>query len=128
MPEMFAMEASRAARRVTLAGAVLAALALGEGMAQAQPRDGLLNGAVIGAAVGAGVGVAFTHAVRDSGLGFGQYAYGGLVFAGLGAGVGLGLDALLQRALPAPGAGPRRVAVAPRVWRRGAGVVVNWRW
>ena len=128
MPVTFAMEASRAGRRFKLACAVLAALVLGEGAVHAQPRDGLLNGAVIGAAVGAGAGVAFTHAVRDSDLGFGQYAYGGLVFAGLGAGVGLGLDALLQRAMPAPGAGRQRVAFAPRVWRNGAGVVVNWRW
>ena len=49
-----------------------------------QTRDSLLNGIVIGAAVGAGVGVAFTHSVRDSALTVGQYAYGALVFGGIG--------------------------------------------
>jgi hypothetical protein len=113
---------------LVLACVVFAALALGERPAHAQGRDSLLNGTIIGAAVGAGVGVAFTHTVRDSDLGFGQYAYGGLIFGAIGAGVGLGVDALLNRALPGPGVMPRRVLVAPAVGRNVAGVVVKWRW
>jgi hypothetical protein len=107
---------------------VFAALALGERRADAQSRDALLNGALIGAAAGAGIGVAFTHAVRDSDLVFSQYARGGLVFGAIGAGVGLGVDALLHRAAPGPGVPPRRVLIAPSVWRDVAGVFVKWRW
>jgi hypothetical protein len=113
--------------RLVLASAVVAALAFSEGAARAQGRDSLLNGAVIGAAAGAGAGVAFTHAGRDSDLGFSQYADGGLVFGALGAGVGVGVDALLDRVSSGPGA-PRRVRIAPTVWRGVRGVVVNWRW
>jgi hypothetical protein len=116
------------APRVVLACLVFAALALGERQACAQGRDALLNGAIIGAAVGAGVGVAFTHAVRDSDLGFSQYAQGALVFGAIGAGVGLGVDALLYRASPDPGVTPRRVFIAPSIWRHVAGVAVKWRW
>lgn len=108
--------------------AVFSLLTLGVRPAQAQGRDGLLNGAVIGAAVGAGVGVAFTHAVRDSDLTFSQYAYGGLIFGAIGAGVGLGVDALLDRALPGSGVTPRRLAITPAAGRHAAGVVVRWRW
>jgi hypothetical protein len=111
-----------------LACVVFAALALGERPAHAQGRDALLNGAVIGAAVGAGVGVAFTHAVRDSDLTFSQYARGALVSGAIGAGVGLGVDALLNRAASGPGVPPRRVVLAPTIWRDVAGVVVKWRW
>jgi hypothetical protein len=111
-----------------LACTVFAVLALGEHQAHAQGRDSLLNGAVIGAAVGAGVGVAFTHAVRDSDLVFSQYARGALIFGAIGAGAGLGVDALLDRQSPGPGATPRRVLIAPTVWREVAGVVVRWRW
>jgi hypothetical protein len=111
-----------------LACVVFAALTLGVRPAQAQGRDSLLNGTIIGAAVGAGAGVAFTHAVRDSDLEFNQYAYGALVFGGIGAGIGLGVDALLNRTLPGPGTAPRRVVIAPTIWRHVAGVVVRWKW
>jgi hypothetical protein len=118
-----------AARRVSVTCIVFVlALALGERQAQAQGRDPVLNGTVIGAAVGAGLGVAFTHAVRDSDLVFSQYARGALVFGAIGAGVGLGIDALLNRASPPPGVGPRRVVLAPAFGRNVAGVVVKWRW
>ena len=96
-----------------LACVVFAALGLGERQAHAQSRDPLLNGAVIGAAVGAGLGVAFTHAVRDSDLGFSQYARGALVFGAIGAGVGVGMDALFARACGS-GVTPRRVLIAPQ--------------
>ena len=114
--------------RAVVALLVCAALALAASEARAQGRDSVLNGALIGAAAGAGAGVAFTHAVRDSDLVFSQYAYGALVFGAIGAGIGLGVDALLDRASPRPGIRPRRIAIAPTVWRRVAGVAVKWRW
>jgi hypothetical protein len=116
------------AHRFALVCVVFATPALGEHQAYAQGRDSLLNGAVIGAVVGAGTGVALTHAVRDSDLTFGQYAYGALIFGAIGAGVGVGVDALLSRALPGTGMKPRRVLIAPTVWRHVAGVAVRWKW
>jgi hypothetical protein len=111
--------------RHTLVVAFLVSLLLSTGQASAQARDSLLNGALIGGAIGAGIGVGFTHAVRDSDLTFGQYAYGGLVFGAIGAGAGLGMDALLNRS-PRPVAS-RSVVIAPAVGRVN-GVAVVWRW
>ena len=116
------------AHNFLMASAFLAALCLGAAEARAQGRDSLLNGAIVGAAVGAGLGVGFTHAVRDSDLTFGQYAYGALVFGGIGAAVGVGVDALLNRSSRVPVAKPRRVFIAPTAWRNVAGVAVVWRW
>jgi len=113
--------------RLFLACAVLATVVLSEGQASAQNRDSLLNGAVIGAAVGAGVGVAFTHAVRDSDLTFGQYAYGGIVVGAIGAGIGLGVDALFSRTSPRPFATRPRLLFAPAIGRV-SGLTVKWRW
>ena len=115
-------------RGFVMACVFVAVFTFGERPASAQGRDGLLNGAAIGAAVGGGVGVAFTHAVRDSDLGFGQYAYGALVFGAIGAGVGVGIDALLNRAAPIPPINRRKVWISPIVRRSGTGVVMGWRW
>lgn len=112
-------------REHIFAVAVLVSAVLSPGRALAQNRDSLLNGALIGGAIGAGIGVGFTHAVRDSDLTFGQYAYGGLVFGAIGAGAGLGIDALLNRS-PRPVAG-RSLVIAPAVGRVN-GVAVVWRW
>jgi hypothetical protein len=106
---------------------VLAVLTFSENHAQAQSHDPLLNGVVIGAVVGAASGVAFTHAVRDSDLRFSQYARGALIFGAIGAGVGLGADALLSRA-GVPAIPARRVLIAPSVWRDFTGVLVHWKW
>jgi drug/metabolite transporter (DMT)-like permease len=106
---------------------VVSMVALGERPAHAQGRDSLWNGAVIGAAVGAGAGIAFTHAVRDSDLTFSQYARGALIFGAMGAGIGLGIDALLDRS-PRTGPTPPRVLISPTIWRDVAGVRVRWRW
>src|SRR5688500_11271706 len=119
------MSMTRHTKRFTFAGALLALLVLPQDQASAQNRDSLLNGAAIGGAIGAGIGIAFTHAVRDSDLTAGQYAYGGLVFGAIGAGAGLGVDALLNRS-------PRPVTrsglfIAPAVGRVN-GVAVIWRW
>ena len=115
------------ARLLLITLVVVVAGLLDANPAQAQGDDRLLNGAVIGAAVGAGVGAAFTHAVRDSDLEFGQYARGALIFGAIGAGAGLGIDALLDRSSRPP-LTPRRLLIAPRIWRDVTGVVVKWRW
>ena len=107
---------------------IFAALAFSDVQALAQTRDSLLNGVVIGAAVGAGIGVAFTHSVRDSDLSLGQYAYGALVFGAVGAGAGLGLDALLERTTPGPTKPPQRLSIAPSIWRDVKGVAIMWKW
>ena len=114
-------------RMLTIIAVVVAAGMLAARPAQAQGRDGLLNGALIGGVVGAGVGVAFPHAVRDSDLGFSQYARGALIFGAIGAGAGLGVDALLDRS-SRPVLTRRRLLIAPSLWRDVGGVVVKWRW
>lgn len=91
-------------------------------------RDSLLNGTVIGAAVGAALGIAFVHATRDSELDATQYSYGALIFGGLGAGVGLGVDALLARGSGVVVRSPRRIALNTKVSRKTAGVRVIMRW
>jgi hypothetical protein len=107
---------------------IVATLATVPCEAQAQGRDRLVDGAAIGAAVGAATGIAFTHAVRDSDLGLSQYAYGAVVFGALGAGVGVGLDALLDRASPGPRLTRRRMVIAPMVWRDLRGLAFRWKW
>jgi hypothetical protein len=128
MSKTFTNASSSGARRFTVACVVFATLALGGRQAHAQGRDSLLNGTLIGAAVGAGAGVILTRASIDTELGFVEYSYGALAFGGIGAGVGLGIDALLNRASTRPGVTRRRVLIAPTVWRNVAGVVVKWRW
>ena len=91
-------------------------------------RDSLINGTVIGAAVGAALGIAFTHATRDSELEATQYAYGALIFGGIGAGVGVGIDALLDRGRTVVPPSSRRVAVNTNVTRKAARVRLVMRW
>ena len=114
-------------RHLVLICATVGTLVLSAEPAAAQGRDGLLNGAVIGGAVGAGVGIVFTHAVRDSDLTAGQYARSAIIFGALGAGAGLGVDALLSRGRR-PAVAPRRLWIAPAVWRNVSAVAVKWRW
>jgi hypothetical protein len=130
MSKTFTTASSSGACCFTVACVVFALLAPGERQAHAQGRDSLMNGTLIGAAVGAGAGVILTHVSIDTELGFVEYSYGALAFGGIGAGVGLGVDALLNRASPGPGGTirRRRVLIAPTVWRDVAGVVVKWRW
>jgi hypothetical protein len=91
-------------------------------------RDSLLNGAVTGLAAGAAFGIVYVHVVRDSDLDAGDYASSALIFGGLGAAAGLGIDALLDRGSGVVGRSPRRVALRPRVSRKTAGVRVVVRW
>jgi hypothetical protein len=88
----------------------------------------VLNGTVIGFAAGAALGLAYVHLTRDSDLDAGSYAHGALVIGGLGAAVGLGIDALLSRRPGVAGRSPRRLAVGPRLSRKSAGIGVNIRW
>jgi hypothetical protein len=57
----------------------------------------------------------------------GQYARSALIFGAMGAGAGIAIDALFHRAA-GPAAPPRRILIAPGLWRDIAGVVVRWRW
>ena len=91
-------------------------------------RDSLLNGAVIGLAAGAAFGIAYVHVVRDSDLDAGDYASSALIFGGLGAAAGLGIDALLDRDSSVVVRSPRRVALRSRVSRKTAGIRVIVRW
>jgi hypothetical protein len=70
----------------------------------------------------------YVHAVRDSDLDAGDYAYSALTFGGLGAAVGLGIDALFERHSTVVVRSPRRVALSPRVSRKIAGIRVIMRW
>ena len=91
-------------------------------------RDSLLNGTVIGFAAGAAFGIAYVYVVRDSDLDAGDYSYSALIFGGLGAAVGLGIDALFDRNSSVVVRSPRRVALSPRVSRKTAGIRVVMRW
>lgn len=91
-------------------------------------RDSLVNGTVIGFAAGAALGIGFVHAVRDSDLGVGSYAYGALIFGGMGAGAGLGIDALFHRSFRVTVRSPRTVALGASVSRKNAGLHVIKRW
>jgi hypothetical protein len=90
-------------------------------------RDSLINGTLIGAAIGAVTGMALVYWTSDS-EGADQYAYGALAFGGIGAGVGLGVDALLNRGPGVAVGTPRRIAVKTKVSRKASGVHVTMRW
>ena len=89
-------------------------------------RDSILDGTAIGFAAGAGFGIAYVSVVRDSDLGVGDYTSSALIFSGLGAAVGLGIDALCDR--NSSSVGPRRVALRPRLSRKAAAIRVLMRW
>ena len=85
--------------------------------AQGRPRpggrDSILDGTAIGFAAGAGFGIVYVSVVRDLVLDVGDYTSSALIFGGLGAAVGLGIDALCDR---------HSSAVGPRhVWRSDPG-------
>ena len=91
-------------------------------------RDSLLNGTVIGLAAGAVFGIAYVHVVRDSDLDAGDYSSSALIFGGLGAAAGLGVDALVDRDSSVVVRSPRRVALRSSVTRKTAGLRVIVRW
>jgi hypothetical protein len=123
----------RIARRSEFRAAVTACLVAGSvtsGASEvyAQGRDSLLNGVIIGGAAGAAAGIGYVHLVRDSDLTASQYARGAIVFGAIGAGIGLGIDAAFYRTATGRPVTPRRMLVAPAVWRNVASVAVKWRW
>ena len=97
-----------------------------QGRPRSGGRDSILDGAAIGFAAGAGFGIAYVSVVRDSDLDVGDYTSSALIFGGLGAAVGLGIDALCDRHSSA--VGPRRVALIPRLSRKAAAIRVLMRW
>ena len=95
--------------------------------------DSLLNGAIIGAAAGTAYFVTLSMHLWDSDGGdviVPTLVAGGVIFAGLGAGAGVGLDALITRrqVIYQKPAGASRVSVVPLVGpgRRGAAVSVKF--
>ena len=97
-----------------------------QGRPRSGGRDSILDGTAIGFAAGAGFGIAYVSVVRDSDLDVGDYTSSALIFGGLGAAVGLGIDALCDRHSSA--VGPRRVALRPRLSRKAAAIRVIMRW
>ena len=99
-----------------------------QGRPRSGGRDSILDGAAIGFAAGAGFGVAYVSVVRDSDLDVGDYTSSALIFGGLGAAVGLSIDALFDRNSSVIVRSPRRVALSPSVSRKAAGIRVVMRW
>ena len=104
-----------------------------------RPHDGLANGAAIGFLSGAALGllalIAEENADCDPGAFFscgdptaGAYAVIPLVFGGVGAGVGVGIDAMIRRESNLFRRGDSRVAIAPTFGAgvRGVRVAVRW--
>ena len=102
-----------------------------------RPHDGVGNGALIGLAVGAGLGFA---AIVDAEScepeeflcgdpGASSYLGGALLGGGLGAAIGVGIDALIRRnpSIYRRGAGAR-ITLSPAVGRgaRGAVLAISW--
>ena len=87
-------------------------------------RDSLLNGVLIGAGTGAMLGLAFGVSREDACracAGFNQPLTYGVIFGGVGAAVGAGIDALFYRALPsAPSA--RHIRVRPMLTKEVRGI------
>lgn len=59
--------------------------------------DSLKNGALIGMAVGGGIaGIGIAASVNSSDADAGMFVFGALVYAGIGAAIGTGIDALIE--------------------------------
>ena len=86
--------------------------------------DSLRNGALIGlVAAGAIFGPAIGAVTRD----WGAAVAGGLIYAGLGAGIGVGIDALIQgdRVIYAASRPKTTVSIAPRTGRSGRAIMLS---
>ena len=105
-----------------------------------RPNDTLANGALIGLTVGAALGIAAVvseeNANCEAGFGFycsspsaAEYVAATAIMGGLGAALGVGIDALIhrERNICRRGGGPR-IALAPALARgvRGATFSVSW--
>ena len=100
-----------------------------------RPRDGVWEGALIGLGIGAGLGLigALAAATDDSGWGSPNPAdvarIAPLVFGGIGAGIGLGLDAAIRHETNLyQRQGATRISLSPALGRsRGSvAILVSW--
>jgi len=99
-------------------------------------KDGLKNGALIGLAVGAALGVGLVQDGSDcdpvvigcGDPGAGNYVAAGLVLAGLGSAIGVGIDALIGGDRTVYRRGDTRVRVVPSVSRGGATAALTISW
>jgi hypothetical protein len=94
-------------------------------------RDSLANGALIGLAVG-GVGTGLACLASADGQDEGWCGLAALVYGGIGAGIGVGIDALIPgkklvayRAPGSAGSPQSRLSIAPVVAPRAKGVAVS---
>jgi hypothetical protein len=97
------------------------------GTIEKRGSDSLKNGALIGLSIGAGVfGSAIAAATGDAGFA----ALGALVYGGIGAGIGVGFDALVEgpRVIyAATPSGSRAFQIAPILSRSRKGVTLSFR-
>ena len=100
-----------------------------------RPRDGVWNGALIGLGIGAGLGLlgALAAAADDGGWGTPNPAdvarIAPLVLGGIGAGIGLGLDAAIRHDTNLyRREGSTRISVAPALGRSSGGVALSLSW
>ena len=98
-----------------------------------RPHDGVLDGTLIGLGVGAGLGLlgALAAATDDSGFGpdpADVARIAPLVIGGIGAGVGLGLDALIRRETNIYRRQGATLSLSPTLGRsrRGVAIAVSW--
>ena len=95
----------------------------------ARRHDSLKNGAIIGAVPGVVMGLAMAGLDEDNNGG--DYAIIAVMFGGLGAGIGVGFDALIPGeklvAYRSPGSsGQARLSIAPVITPRAKGVTVSF--
>jgi len=99
-------------------------------------KDSLKNGALIGLVVGAALGVGLVQDGSDcdpvvigcGDPGAGNYVAAGLVLAGLGSAIGVGIDALIGGDRTVYRRGDTRVRVVPSVSRGGATAALTISW
>ncbi len=100
----------------------------------ARPNDGLGNGALIGLGAGVAFGLLASTAGTDNCDGYyycgsGWVIGSGLVFGGIGAGIGVGVDALIRRdRVIYRRDGRRQTRVAPVIGPGVGGAVVSVTW
>lgn len=99
-----------------------------------RPHDGVLDGTLIGLGVGAGLGLigALAAATDDSGWGSPDPGHVALVaplmLGGIGAAVGLGLDAVIRRETNIYRRQGTTLSLSPTMGRRGRGVAIAVSW
>jgi hypothetical protein len=101
-------------------------------MIQLRQGDSLGNGALIGLAVG-GVGTGLACLASTEGPDQNWCLLAALVYGGIGAGIGVGIDALIPgkklvayRAPRTPGSSQARLSIAPVITPRAKGVAVSF--